>query len=891
MISTKLALPRLRRGLVARPRILERLDGAADTRLILIAAPAGFGKTTLLSAWFAEHRETGRAIAWLSLGAEDREPASFWHSVVSALQKAVPDLDPEALDPVRASPAPTEPALTAVLNELAGVPDPVWLVLDDFHLADGPANAESMTFLLEHLPAQVHVVISTRADPGLPLARWRARGELVEIRSADLRFTLDETTAYLRGAGLDLDGRDVAALEERTEGWITALQLAALSLQGRTDATEFVARFAGDDRYVVDYLVEEVLGQQTPAVREFLLRSSILGRLTGALCDALTGRVDGQARLVGLERANVFLVPLDDHREWYRYHHLFADVLRARLLSEQPDAVPLLHERASAWFEQHGLIEEAVRHALAAADLGRAVHLMELALPAIRRARQDAIALGWLRALPIDAVRRSPVLTVFAAYGRLVSGDLAGAEAGFDDAERALAGADGAAASGTGADELRTLPATIAVYRASIAQARGDVAETAEHARRALGLAGPHDHLARGGAAGFLGLAAWAAGDVTAAIPAFSDAVASLHAAGTLVDELTSTVVLADLWTAAGRPSAARRLCVAALRTAETHGALTVRAVADLHVGLCEIDLQSGDVESARQHLDAASDGTGPTGMAESRYRWFVASALLAEADGDTEAAVALLGRAEEAYHPGFFPDVRPIGAIRARIAIAHGALRDAETWARQRSAAAVPAGHLREFEDLTLVRLLLAQQREARSTEPVRAALTLLERLLDAADGAGRDRSLLEIRALHALALDAQGRRGQAAEALGHAVVLAPEPVGFARLLLDEGTAMTDLLRETVRRGLGGDDTRDLLRLAERPARAGAGPRDAGSLSERELQVLRLLDSEASGPEIARALFVSQNTLRSHTKHIFTKLDVTSRRAAILRARERGLL
>ena len=478
--------------------------------------------------------------------------------------------------------------LTTLLNDLAAAPTEVWLVLDDYHLVDSHDIGEGMAFLLEHLPPHVHVVLSTRADPDLPLARLRVRGELVEIRAGrpavhvrggrrvPRRGRLDSTSAH----------ETVEALEGRTEGWIAALQLAALSLQGREDVSSFIARFAGDDRYVVDYLVEEVLAHQAEPVRDFLLRTAVLDRLTGTLCDALTGRDDGSRMLTTLERANLFLVPLDDQREWYRYHHLFADVLRARLLAEQPELVPLLHQRASRWYEAHDSAEEAVRHALAARDFDRAAYLMELAVPAIRRERREALLLGWLKALPDRFIRRSPVLSVLHGHMLLVSGDLDGVEARLDDAERALAaGPDGSAHPWAETEELRTLPATIAVYRASLAQARGDVAGTVAHARRALDLAGPGDHLARGSANGFLGLAAWAKGDVAAALETFAQAVASLHAAGNLVDELSSTVVLADLWLAAGRPGQARRLYLGALQRAEAAGERGARATPVLHVG------------------------------------------------------------------------------------------------------------------------------------------------------------------------------------------------------------------------------------------------------------------------------------------------------------------
>jgi ATP/maltotriose-dependent transcriptional regulator MalT len=909
LLATKLYVPKLRRGLVGRPRLLERMGHGAEARLTLVSAPAGFGKTTVLATWLHEAFAAGRCVAWLSLDAADNDPTSFWTYVVTALQGAVPGVGASALELLASSPAPTELALTTLLNELAAAPDEVWLVLDDYHLVDEQEVNDGVAFLLEHLPAQVHVMVSTRADPDLPLARWRVRGELVEIRAADLRFTSAEATAYLNVAtALDLAAEDVAVLEERTEGWIAALQLAALSLQGREDVSSYIARFAGDDRYIVDYLIEEVLQHQPDSVRGFLLQSAVLDRLTGLLCDAVTGRDDGSEMLVALERANLFIVALDDRREWYRYHHLFADVLRARMLSEQPDQVSLLHQRASGWYERHGLTEEAVRHALAARDFDQAAHLIELAMPAIRRHRQNAMMYGWLKALPDDTVRRSPVLSVF--YGDMLmhSGDLDAVEPRLDDAERVLAAVpDGEALPWADTAELRTLPATIAIYRASLAQARGDAAATAEHAGRALDLAGPEDHLARAGAAGFLGLAAWAQGDVSSALETFSQAVASLHAAGNLVDELSSTVVLADLWMAAGRPSKARRLCERALQRAEAQGEGLAQAITNLHVRLSEIDVEVGDLESGRRHLEAAAASADRAGMNEGRYRWFVAMGLLAQADGEPDEAVNSLDRAAELYRPGFFPDVRPIGAIKARIWIAQGNLSDAADWARDGGVSVTDdASYLCEFDHLTLVRLILAQHRADQHGGALVQAAGLLDRLLAAAETSGRGGSSVEIRLLTALVQDARGRRRQALESVARALGLAPEPECLVRLFLDEGAPILLLLRDATHHDVAGgadyqrvasDRARRLLSLAAASAAVtpGSGQRQAASsaelLSHRELQVLRLLDSELTGPQIARELFVSHNTVRTHTKHIFTKLNVTSRRAAVLRARERGLI
>ncbi len=900
VIATKLYLPKLRPGLVARPQLRERLRRGAQSRLTLLSAPPGFGKTTLLADWLHETAGEDHSVAWLSLDPEDADPAAFWTCVVTALQTAAPGIGATALELVASSPLPTEHLLTTLLNELAAAAGEIWLVLDDYHLVDSPEVSDGVVFFVDHLPAHVHVLLSTRADPNLPLSRWRVRGELSEIRAADLRFTSDEAGAYLNEvAGLDLAPTDVAALEERTEGWIAALQLAALSIQGREDASSFIARFAGDDRYIVDYLVDEVLRHQPDPVRRFLLQSAVLDRFTGPLCDAVTGDDHGGDMLTALDRANLFIVPLDDRREWFRYHHLFADVLRARTHAEQPELVPLLHLRASQWFEINDSPDEAVRHALAARDFDRATYLMELAVPEVRRNRQEAMLLGWLKALPDDAVPRSPVLSVFYGYMLMFSGDLVAVERRLDDAERALAAqAEGSAPPGAQTSELRTLPATIAVFRASLAQARGDAAATSEHALRALELAGPSDHLARGGAAGFLGLAAWAQGDVPGALETFTQAVASLHAAGALVDELSGTVVLADLWLVAGRPSEARRLYERALRLAESQGESVARATSDLHVGISEIDREVGDLESANRHLERAAVLGERAAMGESGYRWFVAMGRVRDAEGDPQEAITLLDKAEQLYRPAFFPDVRPIAAIRARIWISRGKLQDAGEWARAGNVTTTDdVSYRREFDHLTLVRLLIAQHRGQPTTGALDDAARLLERLSSAAETAGRAGSLLEIRMLQALAHDARGQRRQALESLAQALVQAPEPDGYARLFLDEGAPMTELLRDAEQNDVSRDHARRLLSGGAAPAAETHGSQQhpaqpsAEPLSDRELQVLRLLDSELTGPQIARELFVSHNTLRTHTRHIFTKLAVTSRRAAVRRARELGLM
>ena len=429
LLQTKLYPPRVTRELVDRPRLAERLG--ARPAVLLVSAPAGFGKSTLLAQLLLgdSHRPDRPAVAWLSLDSGDSDPSSYWAYVLAALRTASPGLGASA-QALLESPggAPITTVLTSVINDLAGSDEDVVLVLDDYHVVHAPAIHEAMGFLVDHLPPQLRLVIATRSDPPLPLARLRARGELAEVRAADLRFTEPETVAYFAGMGLRLSAAEVSTLEGRTEGWVAALQLAALSLQGREDLTGFIDGFAGDDRHVVDYLVEEVVHRQPEAVRDFLLRTSVLPRLSGPLTDAVTGRTDGRAMLEALDRDNLFVVPLDDQRRWYRYHHLFADMLQARLLDELPGQARELHRRASAWFEQEGDTTAAVDHALAADDGDRAAGLVEAALPAMTRERREAQLRRWMEALPDEVYARRPVLANGYVGALMSTGETRGVE-------------------------------------------------------------------------------------------------------------------------------------------------------------------------------------------------------------------------------------------------------------------------------------------------------------------------------------------------------------------------------------------------------------------------------------------------------------------------------
>ncbi len=906
LLETKLYVPRSRRGLVSRPRLSERLDRGTASKLVLVSAPAGFGKTTLLSEWLAARPAAPageRLAAWLSLDRGDNDPASFWAYVIAALRMVAPGIGESALALLQAPrPPAVEAVLTALLNDLAAIAGEIVLVLDDYHVIESPAVQDGMAFLLGHLPAGLHVVIASRADPALPLARLRARGELAEIRAAQLRFTADEAAAYLTEMmGLQLTARDVAALEGRTEGWIAALQLAALSMQGRDDVAGFIAGFAGDDRYVVDYLAEEVLARQPDRVQAFLLQTSLLARLSGPLCDAVTGQGGGKAMLAALDRANLFLVPLDDRRRWYRYHHLFADVLQARLLDEQPGQVPDLHRRASVWYEQNGELSEAVRHALAAGDFGRAADLVELAIPAIRRTRQEATLRGWLEVLPDDVVRVRPVLSVYFAGALLLGGELEGVEARLRDAERWLEPATGDHGEPHAAspemvvadeEEYHRLPALIEMYRAGQALARGDAPGTVRHAQRAIELALEDDHLCRASAAGLLGLVYWGSGDLEAGHRAYSACVEGLRRAGFIADILGCSIALADIRSTQGRLGEALRTFEQALQLADEQGGSVLRGTADMYVGMSEIARERGDLPTATQLLLRSQELGEHTGLPQNPYRWRVAMARVREAEGDLSGALDLLNEARRLYVSDFFPEVRPVPAMRARVWIAQGSLGEALGWARERGLSVDDSlSYLREFEHITLARLLLARHQSERAEPSLQEAARLLERLLLAAEAEGRTGRVIEILVLRALAHQALGDIPAALGFLDRAVTLA-EPEGYVRVFVDEGQPMASLLRAVAKQGTRRDYVRRLLAAASGIEHN--APTEQGliePLSERELDVLRLLGSELDGPAIARELMVSLNTMRTHTKNIYAKLAVTNRRAAVRRAAELDLL
>ena len=921
ILATKLYIPPPPPKVVVRTRLIERLDeGSAVT---VISAPAGFGKTTLVSEWVDNIRldaekdskienrksELVNRVAWLSLDERDSDPTRFLTYLVAALQTIAPDIGAGVLGALQsAPPPPIESVLTALVNDIITIPGNFVLVIDDYHVIDSRAVDEALTFLVEHLPPRMHLVITTREDPALPIPRLRARRQLTELRAADLRFTPSEAAEFLNQVmGLRLSAEDIAVLDDRTEGWIAGLQLAALSMQGHQDVHGFIRAFAGDHRYIVDYLIEEVLQRQPESVRNFLLQTAILERLNGSLCDAVIGnhpegtdQTGGKARLETLQRGNFFLIPLDDRRHWYRYHHLFADVLRMHLVTEQPDQVSVLHRRASEWYEQNGSASDAIHHALAAKDFERAAELIERAVPDMRQSRQESTLLGWLQALPDDVLRRRPVLSVHFAGTLLQNGHLEGVEPHLEDVERWLAAPEGRREPRLFVDdeEIQRVPGSVAMYRAAIALAQGDVANSMKHARRLLELAREEDDFLQGAGSSLLGLASWTSGDLETGYQMFSKGMAHLQRTGFISDVIGGAVTLADIRRTQGRLREVMSTYERGLQLATKPGSAPLRGAADMHVGMSEVYVERNDLTAATGHLLKSKELGDFKGLPKNPYRWRVAMARVHEAQGKLDEALDMLDEAEPLYVGDFSPNVRPVAALKARIWIAQGNLDRAFGWARQQGlSAADELNYLREFEHITLVRILLALYKRSHSEVPLREAIGLLERLLEAAEAGGRLGSAIEILVLQALANEMQGDLRAALVSLERALTIA-EPEGYARIFLDEGEPMAGLLREAARRGILPDYTGRLLGALkdEKTQSEAAAPSAAPQpliepLSQRELEVLRLFRTELSGPEIARELVIGLSTIRTHTKSIYSKLNVNNRRAALKRAEELGLI
>ena len=896
LLSTKLFLPPARANRVQRPRLRQKLEAGLSGPLTLISAPAGFGKTTLLAECLADSAALGLGFCWLSLDETDNDVMRFLTYVVAACQTVQDGLGASVLVMLRSQPQPPlEVLLTGLINDIARA-EPFVLVLDDYHVIHAPAIHQALDFLLEHMPPALRLVIATRSDPPLRLARLRARGQLLELRARDLRFGAGECAAFLNQTmGLSLSNDELATLEARTEGWIAALQLAALSLQGRADTREFINAFGGSQTYIVDYLLEEVLRRQPPDVQEFVLSTSILERLSGPLCDALSGRSDGRRMLDSLQQSNLFLIPLDDERRWYRYHHLFAAVLRGRVQLEQPAALPELHRRAGAWFAQHGFVAEALAHALAIKDWETMSGLIERHGERLVEVGDVTSLHRWLDALPPDVARAHPALSLLRAKLFALAHQLDRAEQALLEAERAAEPAQDAA-----------LLQEVAVRRVILALTSGDLPRTIQLAQAALSRLPTGQSRPRASLLLRLGVALAQTGDLSGALQALSESVRLSQEAGDSDTALQALDNQASVLHDQGKLREAAALYGQAVELVVGRGAGRNPSVIFALCDLCDCLYEWNDLAAAenrvREALERGAEGWQPRGMARAYTvlaRVLLARRELSAAHAALENALLLI---KQYNLPLFFTGATD--ACQVRLLLVEGNLAAASVWAQECGPGPDdPLTPLNESLYLAVARVRIAQGE-------ARAVLPLLARLRDTAEAAGRSLAVVEVLVLEAVAHYDCGDVARARAVLLKVLARA-EPEGYMRTFMDEGNTMWKLLSDYV--GQAGVSPRtsgastampayaNRLLAAFRSEAATPSPLTARmpaksgfpfqALNARELEVLQLIAAGRSNREIAARLVVALSTVKWHINNLYGKLDVRSRTQALARARELGLL
>jgi len=905
LLRTKLFIPRTRGNIVPRPRLVDRLNAGLDKKLTLIAAPAGFGKTTLLSEWIPN---SPRSVTWLFLDEGDNDPTQFWAYFIASLQGLHPDLGASALALIQSPQAPPiNSILTELINEVIAFSDPFASVLDDYHFIDSQPIHEALTFLIDHLPANMHLVITTREYPPLPLARWRAQNQLTEIRARGLRFTPEETEAFLSGVmGLELSKQDVATLEERTEGWAAGLQLAGLSMQRQTDLEAFIADFSGSNRYILDYLTDEVLKKQPESIRTFLLQTSILDRLSGPLCEAVTGQVDGDGLLAHLEAANLFVIPLDEERRWYRYHHLFSDLLRNQLTRSQPELIPELHERASRWFEGKGDIQAAVEHALQAVDLTLAAHLIEQhTLPMLYKG-EVARAVGWFDWLPEAILVSAPMLCIAKAWALVLM--RRGARMG--EVEQALHAADQALDRVEAGEALRD---RVAGHAASIqafllrrpSLLNRDPERLIALSQEALRLLPVEEKAIRSTAALNIGHGYMALADLEAAGLAYKQTLEDGLAGGNYYAAVYGPIHLIAGALLAGHLRKALQMCETYL--AQFNQILAGQyfpPIGALYILKGNILLELGCLAEAELVLTEGLDLVRWTGESMAPKKGYTALARLQAIQGDRTATLEAMKTMEETWPEGSLY----VLALRHRLLMRHWP-EDAEV---QEEALAWLAQSGIEFDRLAVIESVDPVSTTSFETYlntahvlrrlaagrpgvfPIESVQVYLERQQDFAASRGFTSWVVEIAIARTLLDQAAGKKHAALETL-EAALRAAAPTGLLRIFVDEGEPLKALLQELKPRLADGSMKLYTSRLLEArgygPAKPKTGDRHAVLLSERELEVLRDLAQGMTYEEIGRQLFLSLNTIQFHVKNIYSKLLVNKRVQAVERAREMNLI
>lgn len=868
LLKTKLAIPLVRADRIARPRLIEKLNAGLmqeqnfARKLILISAPAGFGKTTLAADWLSS---AGLHASWLSLDEGDNDPARFLAYLLAALQQVDARIGVAARAMLQSpQPLPGEVILTTLINDLAEAAEPLVLTLDDYHAIQNPQIHRQVGFLLERQPATLLLVILTREDPLLPVVRLRSRGQVCEIRESDLRFTLSETASYLSQVmRLDLGADDLATLQGRTEGWATGLQLVALSMQGSDNRHQFIQSFAGSNRYILDYLFEEIFSRQAAETQEFLIRTSVLDRLTGGLCDALTGRDDSREQLTALERANLFIAALDPAREWYRYHHLFSDLLRHQLRLRKDLSEAALHIQASRWYEGQGFLADAIQHALAAQDWSTAARLIGKASEGMLKRGELATLIRWYGMLPRQVACAQHELCMAFAWALLLASQ-------FDPAEDLLERAEKTAPAST--PQL----GQVAAAQAYLARSRGDNPRLIEKSQLALDLLPKDDWINRGNVAVNLGIACWHAGRLDEAEPALREAVESAGRVGNFYTLLAGQTFLARTLASRGYLRQAEGMLQ---KLIQEGGSVPILAVA--HYDLGAIYYEWNQLDKAGEHVGVGLEMSAQSGNAEFQNAGQLLRASLALAQGNPAGALEAIEQSHQLARDYASSTQARSAACHARIALALGNLGEAARWGEQ-AADEVDAHPFYRFLGLTRPRLLIASgQREA--------AAALLGEKYEQARRAGWGYALITVRILQALAAEpADGGLEFLADALDLA-----QPEGYLRAFVDEGRGLVPLLQKAAVRGIQAELVGQIL-AAMGEERAWGIPEQsqlAEPLSERELEVLRLVVAGLSNREIARQLFISPGTAKTHIHNVCGKLGARNRTEAATRAKELKLV
>jgi len=874
LLKTKLNIPVTRGKLVVRQRLIDQLNddlSLADRfarKLTLVSAPAGFGKTTLVAVWLAgvQYRT-----AWLSLDEGDNDPARFMAGLLAALRQIHADSGNATQAMLQSpQPPPAETLITALINDLAIVAYPFILVLDDYHIIQNPLVHHMVSFFLEHQPSQMHQVILTREDPLLPITRLRSRGQAGEVRQENLSFTLSETAEFFRQImGLDLAQADIEALWRRSEGWVVGLQLAAFSMQGYSNQHDFVESFTGSNRYVLDYLFEEVFSRQPADTQDFLIKTSILDRLSGELCDAVVGRIDSQNLLEALERSNLFIVPLDQSREWYRYHHLFGELLHHRLRMQGDTLEARLHQRASEWLEVHSFQTEAVQHALAARDWERAGALIHNLSGTMLNLGEVVTLLAWFKRFPETFIRADPRLCQEYSWPLILSGESEAAESLLEHAEQLAAG-------------NRPLLGAIATAQAYLARGRGDVPRTIELSQRALSLLPETDLATHAILEVNLGIAYWHTGQMGEATQALVEAQRAALESGNIYVQLTGVVFLGRVMAVRGDLHQAAQTFQGAIQQG---GQVLILALAQLDLGA--LHYEWNDLKAAREHLQQGIAISEESGNIEFQVAGYMLLARLECALGNRQATLEALRKTQELVQARNIPAptrARSL-ACQVEIALAQGDLEEAQKWAEQISLD-VDALPFTRFLGLARERLLIARGHRMRAARQLAAKFEI-------ADRAGWVYGTIAVRVLQSLA---SGNKETGIEFLAEALKRA-QTEGFIRTFADAGEALIPLLQEAARRGVHPEYVGQILAvIGKQPPRELKVPAPGGwlmvePLSERELEVLRLVAAGLSNREIAASLYLSPGTIKTHVHNIYGKLGVGNRTQAVVRAKELELV